>query len=135
MKHDNCSPRDRLARRGWLLWGTAFAVVIAFATLVPLLYLPLSRLLQTDAQFAQESYLATVGLSGLVAVFCLYTALKQRELETIRLQIEAAGVREGRRPHASLRAVGAVPALRDPEPAAAARRHPRDHRAPGGRHA
>ena len=89
MKHDNCSPRDRLARRGWLLWGTAFAVVIAFATLVPLLYLPLSRLLQADAQFAQESYLATVGLSGLAAVFCLYTALKQRELETIRLQIEA----------------------------------------------
>lgn len=89
MRHDNPSPRDRLARRGWFLWGATFAVVIALAAAVPLLYLPLNSLLQgDDGGVAHEAYVSVVGLAGLVVIFCLYTALKQRELDAMRRRLE-----------------------------------------------
>jgi signal transduction histidine kinase len=89
MRHDNPSPGDRLTRRGWFLWGATFAVVLALAAAVPLIYLPLNGLLLDDGdQLPQEGYVALVGLGGLVVVFCLYTALKQRELDVMRRQLE-----------------------------------------------
>jgi signal transduction histidine kinase len=89
MRHENPSPRDRLTRRAWFLWGATFALVIALASAVPLLYLPLNSLLRDDdSQLPQEAYVAVVGLGGLVLVFCLYTALKQRELDAMRRRLE-----------------------------------------------
>ncbi len=89
MTNNHPSPEDRLARRGWFLWGATFAVVIALAAAVPLLYLPLnSLLLDEGGQPPQETYVAIVGLAGLVLVFCLYTALKQRELDAMRRRLE-----------------------------------------------
>jgi signal transduction histidine kinase len=89
MRHPNPSPRDRLTRRGWFLLGTTFVVVIALAVAVPLLYLPLSSLLQGDeGGLPQEAYVSVVGLAGLVVIFCLYTALKQRELDAMRRRLE-----------------------------------------------
>jgi signal transduction histidine kinase len=81
--------RDRLDRRGWLLWLLTFVVVIALTAAVPLLYLPLSRALHDDvAEVPQDEYLAVVGLGGLVLIFCLYTALKHGELEAMRRRLE-----------------------------------------------
>jgi signal transduction histidine kinase len=89
MTHDNPSPGERLDRRGWFLWGATFAVVLALAAAVPLLYLPLNDLLQEEgAGLPGETHLALVGLGGLVVIFCLYTALKQRELDAMRRRLE-----------------------------------------------
>jgi signal transduction histidine kinase len=89
MRHDSPSPRDRLTRRGWFLWGATFAVVVALASAVPLLYLPLnSLLLGDDGDLPREAYISVVGLGGLVIIFCLYTALKQRELDAMRRRLE-----------------------------------------------
>lgn len=89
MQHDHHSPGERLNRRNWFLWGATFALVIALAAAVPLLYLPLNSLLRDEAGgLPDETYVALVGLGGLVVVFCLYTALKQRELNAMRRRIE-----------------------------------------------
>lgn len=88
MKHAHPSPRERLARRGWFLWAMTLVVVVSLATAVPMLYLSLHSLLRDDGQIPQEPYLALIGLSGMVIVFCLYTVLKQRELEAIRRRVE-----------------------------------------------
>ncbi len=89
MKRKDISARERLTRRGWFLWASTFAVVIALAAAVPLLYLPLNNLLGDDvSQSANEAYVAVVGLAGLVVVFCLYTLLKQRELDAVRRELE-----------------------------------------------
>lgn len=90
MKSKTPSPRDNLDRRAWFLWALTFAVVIALAAVVPLLYLPLAGLLREDSgsPFPGEGYVALVGLGGLVIIFCLYTALKQRELEAMRRRLE-----------------------------------------------
>jgi len=80
---------DTLNRRAWFLWALTFVVVIALAAVVPLLYLPLTQLLNEESgQVSQPEYVAIVGLSGLVVIFCLYTALKQRELDRMRLRLE-----------------------------------------------
>ena len=90
MKHETPSTRDHLVRRAWFLWGLTFAVVIALAAAVPLLYLPLTSVLHdgTSTPVSQEEYIAVVGLGGLVLIFCLYTALKQRELDAMRRRLE-----------------------------------------------
>jgi signal transduction histidine kinase len=84
------SKRDKLDRRGWFLWALTFAVVIALAAAVPLLYLPLTSLLREGSgnPLPDEGYVAVVGLAGLVVIFCLYTALKQRELDAMRRRLE-----------------------------------------------
>jgi len=80
---------DRIDRSGWWLWGVTIAVVLALAATVPMLYLPLLRILEDrDDRLPLENYYALVGLLGLVAVFCLYTALKQRELDAMRRRLE-----------------------------------------------
>ena len=80
------SEADRLDRRGWLLWGVTFLVVVALTATVPLLYLPLVQSLGPREGLAnpEHAYYAIVGLTGLVLVFCLYTALKHRELNRMR---------------------------------------------------
>ncbi len=81
--------RDLLVRRTWLLWGLTFVVLVALTLAVPLIYLPLVRLLHEDASpLSQEELLAIVGLIGLVAVFCGYTVLRQRELNVTRRRLE-----------------------------------------------
>jgi signal transduction histidine kinase len=78
----------RIRRLSWLLWGLTFALLLSFTVAVPLIYLPALEMTQTDgsheAQARVPIYYALVGLSGLVLLFCLYTTLKQRELENMR---------------------------------------------------
>ena len=77
---------ERINRKGWLLWGTMSAAVLGLTAAVTLLYLPLAR--ETGEQVAPElftqAYYSLVGLSGLVLVFCLFTALRHRELNAMR---------------------------------------------------
>lgn len=82
---------DSIDRRAWILWGVTFIVVIALTIAVPLLYIPLLRLLggRDDApQPFTDAYYAVVALAGLVVIFCLYTALKHRELNIMRAALE-----------------------------------------------
>jgi len=90
MKSDTQSTRDKLDRRAWSLLGLTFIVVIALAATVPLIYLPQASLLRegSGTEPVQDGYLAVLGLSGLVIIFCLYTALKQRELDAMRRRLE-----------------------------------------------
>ena len=90
--HKPGSMRDSINRRAWLLWALTFVVVIALTAAVPLLYLPLLNLVRATAEETGRSvdteYLAVTGLAGLVLIFCLYTVLKQRELNRMRHQLE-----------------------------------------------
>ena len=77
----------RIRRLSWLLWGLTFALLLSFTVAVPLIYLPALEMTQpetSDAHSRVPIYYALVGLSGLVLLFCLYTTLKQRELENMR---------------------------------------------------
>ncbi|HEY6868055.1 MAG TPA: GAF domain-containing sensor histidine kinase [Candidatus Eisenbacteria bacterium] len=79
--------RDALNRRGWILWGATFAVLIALTVVVPLVYVPLLRAVAAEGrghEGASGPYFSLVALSGLVSLFCLYTALKHRELNAMR---------------------------------------------------
>lgn len=77
-----------LRKRGWLLWAVTFAVLLAVTAAIPMLYLPLLETARRDpAADVQElvgTYYLLIGLAGMVLIFCLYTALKQRELERMR---------------------------------------------------
>src|SRR5262245_2683446 len=78
---------DRINRRAWSLWVMTFAVILALTVTVPVLYLPLLELVGGEAQaslWVQNGYTAGIGLLVLVAIFCLYTVLKQRELNRMR---------------------------------------------------
>lgn len=90
MKSETPFTRDKLDRRAWSLLGLTFIVVIALAAAVPLLYLPQASLLReaADGGSAQAQYLTVLGLIGMVVIFCLYTALKQRELDAMRRRLE-----------------------------------------------
>ena len=78
------APWHHLQQRGWLLWGSAFLVLLALAGSIPLIYWALIQSAEDPTAAQSQAYLAIVGLSGLVLVFCLYTALKQRELDDTR---------------------------------------------------
>ena len=80
------NPHVRLTRRSWFLWGVTFTVVLALTISVPLLYMPLVRLTGQDgpSPLIENAYLALVGLGGLILVFCLYTVLKQVEINRMR---------------------------------------------------
>ena len=83
--------RTYIARRTWLLWAATFAVVIALAASVPLLYLPMVKTMEeVDGGTPKpiEGYYAVIGLAGLVLIFCLYVTLKQRELNRVREALE-----------------------------------------------
>ncbi len=90
MTSQSASGLARLDRRAWSLLLLTFVVVIALAAAVPLLYLPQAGLLREvpGGGFTQEQLLPIVALFGMVIVFCLYTALKQRELDAMRRRLE-----------------------------------------------
>src|SRR5712691_7244401 len=79
---------SHIRRSNWAMWGWVFLLVTGLCAAVPLLYLSLlSTINQYDpanSQSTEQAYYALVGLAGLVAIFCLYLALKQRELERMR---------------------------------------------------
>jgi signal transduction histidine kinase len=78
---------DRINRSAWSLWIVAFALIFALTATVPVLYLPMLDMLGGEGQanlWVQNGYTAGIGLAGLVAIFCLYTILKQRELNRMR---------------------------------------------------
>jgi signal transduction histidine kinase len=88
-------------RRGWILWCITFLVVAALTAAVPMLYIPLLHALQVDDPTHQpfaDTYNAIIALCGMVLMFCLYTAHKQRELDAMhdtldREELEIASVR------------------------------------------
>jgi len=90
------SPRlAHLDRRGWWLWIVTFVLLIALSLAVPVLYAPMLQMFgEADRErlWVRDGYLAGVGISGLVILFCLYTVLKQFEINKIRdrLQREAS---------------------------------------------
>ncbi|TMQ58793.1 MAG: GAF domain-containing sensor histidine kinase [Candidatus Eisenbacteria bacterium] len=94
--------KDNINRRGWLLCAATFAVVLALASAVTLLFYPLVRLIQElgGARNSTEGYYAIVGLAGLVLIFCLYVVLKQHELMKTR---DALELNERGRQEASVR--------------------------------
>ena len=78
-----------LRRRASLLWGLTLALLVALTATVPLLYLPTRELLrETGEAVPDNAWLTVPGLAGLVLIFCLYTMLKQRELEAARAALE-----------------------------------------------
>jgi len=87
----NSYSSEVLNRRSWFLWGVTLAVVVGLAAAVPLLYLPLFRTLASEEASrtsASNAYFSLVAFSGLVTIFCLYTALKHRELHAMRVALE-----------------------------------------------
>lgn len=77
---------DAVTRRGWLLWAVTFALLGALTATIPLLYMALDGAAETREGLAGlvQPYYALVGLAGLVVVFCLFTVLKQRELNRMQ---------------------------------------------------
>src|SRR5437867_10659207 len=80
---------ERINRRAWLLWAVTFAVLFALTAAVPLLYFPLLEMLGAEGEVEGlvQPYNAVVGLGGLVLLFCLYTALTQRQLNGMRVAL------------------------------------------------
>ncbi len=90
MSDRRASRQNRLALRGWLLWAVTLSVVLALTAAIPLLYLPLLQALRTSEgrQDAEHEFILMLGLAGLVVVFCLYTVLKQVELNRMQRALE-----------------------------------------------
>lgn len=83
-------PTRRLDRASWFLWGVTFVLLLAFAATVPALYVPLLELAgrADDVTLRPDSWITTVAVIGLVALFCLYTILQQRQLIRMRRALE-----------------------------------------------
>jgi signal transduction histidine kinase len=85
---------EHLNRRVWLLWGVTFFVLLSLTIAIPLLYFPLlqsGEWREPDAGSLSQAYYAVIGLGGLMLLFCLYTVLKQRELNQIRTALANEG--------------------------------------------
>lgn len=80
---------DHLNRRSWLLWGITVLVVLSLTAAVGLFYLPLQNVDEVLDEDLQARYTTLISLTGLVVVFCLYSALKQRELARMRRALDA----------------------------------------------
>lgn len=80
---------DHLNRRSWVLWGFTVLVVLALTAAIALIYLPTLQAEGVLAEDLQASYTTLISLTGLVVVFCLYSALKQRELAQMRRALDA----------------------------------------------
>lgn len=78
----------QIQRSNWIMWAWVFMLVLGLAASVPLLYLPLVSALDLvepgSGPSTDQVYYTIVGFAGLVAIFCLYLALKQRELDRMR---------------------------------------------------
>jgi len=82
---------DPVERRGWWLWAGAFALLIALTATIPTVYAPLLQLLGADDRvelWVRDGYDVFIGLGGMVALFILYTVVKQRELNRMRVRLE-----------------------------------------------
>ena len=77
-------------RAGWWLWAVTFVLLLSLTATVPALYLPLRDLVGRGEEnpVLRDTWVATVGLVGLVTLFCLYTVLKQREINRMRSALE-----------------------------------------------
>src|SRR5258706_10538211 len=81
------STPEALNRRSWVLGGLPIVVVIELAAGVPLFYIPLLGALPEQSgsrEGTADAYFRLTSLTGLVLIFCLYTALKHRELNNMR---------------------------------------------------
>ncbi len=92
----------QLQRAGWMLWVAAFALLLALTTVVPALYARVLGLAGPHEVVAgvDNPYVVTVALAGLIILFCLYTALQQRELHRA---VQALSREENDRATASVR--------------------------------
>lgn len=70
-----------IQRRGWLLWGITFVILLALAATVPMVYL---SGLQAVGARNQASYPLMGGLVATVVAFCLFLAYKHVELDRMR---------------------------------------------------
>jgi len=87
----------KLDRASWLLWGVTFLLLMTLAIAIPALYLPLSDIVGQTPAFAdiplvREPVTTLVALVGLVLLFCLYTVMKQREINLMRRELEQQGL-------------------------------------------
>jgi len=78
-----------ISRKSWLLWAVTSTVLVGLTSAIALLYVPLVR--AASEEFSPDlftrAYYSMVGLTGLIVVFCLFTALRHRELEMMRQRI------------------------------------------------
>ncbi len=82
---------SQLDRRNWWLWAVTFAALIALTATVPALYAPLLDLTAGNEHFnwwIRDSAVAGASLGVLVALLCLYVALKQHQLNQLRRVME-----------------------------------------------
>ena len=81
---------ERLVRKGWVLWAVTCLVLVGLTATVAILYLPLVRAsgAELSPEMFGQAYYSMVGLSGLVLLFCLFTALRHRELNALRRRME-----------------------------------------------
>ncbi|MBI1799007.1 MAG: GAF domain-containing sensor histidine kinase [Candidatus Eisenbacteria bacterium] len=70
-----------------MLWCVAFLLLLALAVTVPLLYWTVVGSGRDGSPIHVDAPLVLAGVAGMVLVFCLYTALKQRELEQMRVAL------------------------------------------------
>jgi signal transduction histidine kinase len=84
-----------LQRRSWLLWGITFAILLALAAAIPMLYL---QGLSAVGQRSQASYSLIGGLITTIVAFCVYLAYKHVELERMReaLRVQEQSASESR---------------------------------------
>ncbi len=90
MSHRPATKWDRLVRRGWLLWAVTLLLLLALTAAIPLLYLPMLQAVGgvEGRAPASTSYVLLIGLAGLILVFCLYTVLKQVELNRMQRALQ-----------------------------------------------
>jgi nitrate/nitrite-specific signal transduction histidine kinase len=77
-------------RRSWYLWFAAFSIILTFAATVHILHLRLLATLSETGEagvWLRNGYFTGIGLTGLVFLFILYTALKQLQLHRMHLTL------------------------------------------------
>ena len=92
MSHKNSPVQHEVERRGWYLWFAAFSLILAFAATVHVLHLRLLSILSDTGDagvWLRNGYFTGIGLTGLVFLFILYTALKQVQLHRLHVTLSA----------------------------------------------
>ncbi len=77
-------------RKGWCLWFSAFALILAFAATVHVLHLRLIAILSGSGDsslWVRNGYYTGIGLAGLVLLFIFYTAFKQVQLHRMTFEL------------------------------------------------
>jgi len=81
VSHTAQSGAELIQRRGWLLWGTTFAVLLLLAGAIPVLYV---SSLEATGMHDRVSYPLIGGLVVTIIAFCVFLAYKHVELERMR---------------------------------------------------